>query len=55
MYRLCRIDPEADQRWPHYLGSLLAVSAMGVAVLYAVLRTQAHLPFAFDQPHRRSA
>lgn len=29
-YRCCGVDPEADQRWPDYLRSLLAVSGVGV-------------------------
>ncbi|HWR48936.1 MAG TPA: potassium-transporting ATPase subunit KdpA [Pseudonocardiaceae bacterium] len=46
VYRWCGIDPEAEQRWTHYLASLLAFSAVGVLVLYALLRLQAHLPLA---------
>jgi K+-transporting ATPase ATPase A chain len=46
IYRLCRIDPDADQEWPHYLRALLAFSAVGILLLYAILRLQSHLPFA---------
>jgi potassium-transporting ATPase potassium-binding subunit len=46
MYRLCGIDGDADQRWPDYLRSLLAVSAAGIVLLYLVLRIQAWLPFS---------
>ena len=44
LYRVCGIDPESDQRWTHYLASLLAFSALGMLVLYALLRLQSHLP-----------
>jgi K+-transporting ATPase KdpA subunit len=46
VYRLCGLDPEADQRWPHYLLSLLAFSGVGVLLLYAVLRFQPVLPLS---------
>jgi len=41
IFRLGRIDPDADQRWPVYLTSLLAFSAVGVGGLYLLLRLQA--------------
>ncbi|MGC9669751.1 potassium-transporting ATPase subunit KdpA [Planosporangium sp. 12N6] len=46
IYRLCGIDPAADQRWQYYLGSLLAVSGVGVLLLYALLRLQSYLPMS---------
>ena len=45
-YRLCRIDPEAEQTWRGYAVSLLAFSATSVFFLYLLLRLQAHLPLS---------
>jgi potassium-transporting ATPase potassium-binding subunit len=50
MYRFCGVDGDADQRWPEYLRSLLAVSAAGILVLYALLRLQSHLPYSLGHP-----
>ena len=55
IYRLGRIDPDADQRWPVYLRSLLAFSAAGVGLLYLLLRLQGHLPYALGHPGMPSA
>jgi potassium-transporting ATPase potassium-binding subunit len=43
IYRLCRIDPESEQRWNTYALSLLAFSLASVLILYAQLRLQRHL------------
>ncbi|WP_405087407.1 potassium-transporting ATPase subunit KdpA [Microbispora sp. NBC_01389] len=50
VYRFCGIDPEAEQRWPHYLRSLLAFSAAGVLLLYGILRLQPALPLSLGHP-----
>jgi len=50
VYRAGGVDPDADQRWPVYLTCLLAFSATGVGVLYALLRLQAHLPLSLGHP-----
>src|SRR5659263_571394 len=50
IFRLGRIDPDADQRWPVYLTSLLAFSAVGVGALYLLLRLQEHLPYSLGHP-----
>jgi K+-transporting ATPase A subunit len=50
LYRCCGVDPEADQRWPEYLRSLLAVSLAGILVLYLLLRAQALLPYSLGHP-----
>ena len=44
IYRVVGVDPDADQRWPVYLRSLLAFSLFSVAGLYALLRLQDRLP-----------
>ncbi len=48
VYRLCRVDPDSEQRWSVYGISLLAFSLVSVLFLYALLRLQGHLPFNPD-------
>src|SRR5581483_3361876 len=43
VYRICRVDPEREQRWTVYAYSLLAFSAVSGIVLYVQLRLQGHL------------
>jgi len=43
-YRLLRIDPETEQRWTAYAGSVLALTLAGTLLIYVVLRTQHALP-----------
>ena len=45
IYRLCRIDPEREQRWNVYAFSFLAFSVVGVLLLYVMQRLQGSLPF----------
>jgi K+-transporting ATPase ATPase A chain len=45
IYRLCGIDPGQEQPWTAYTGSMLAFSALGLIVTYAILRLQHVLPF----------
>ena len=49
VYRLCGIDPDADQRWSVYARSLLAFSFVSVLALYAFQRAQAHLPLSLGR------
>ncbi|MCW2785180.1 MAG: kdpA [Marmoricola sp.] len=46
MYRVVGVDPRSDQRWQTYAASLLAFSGVGVLALYALQRTQSHLPLS---------
>jgi K+-transporting ATPase ATPase A chain len=46
LYRLGGVDGDADQRWPVYLRSVLAFSAVSVLFLYGLQRLQSHLPLA---------
>ena len=46
IYRLGGINPHDEQNWRQYLRSVLALSATGIVVLYAILRLQAHLPYS---------
>jgi K+-transporting ATPase ATPase A chain len=48
IYRICRIDPESEQRWSTYALSVLAFSLVSVLILYAQLRLQGHLPLNPD-------
>ncbi len=48
IYRICRVDPDREQRWNIYAYSLLAFSAVSVIVLYLQLRLQQHLPLNPD-------
>jgi potassium-transporting ATPase potassium-binding subunit len=43
-YRVCRIDPDSEQRWRSYIMSLLVYTLVGGLLTYGVLRLQAHLP-----------
>jgi len=45
IYRICRIDPDAEMTWYTYLFAVLAFTFVGFAYLYVVLRTQQWLPF----------
>ncbi|MFH8385227.1 potassium-transporting ATPase subunit KdpA, partial [Kitasatospora sp. NPDC018058] len=43
IYKLIGVDGDADQRWPVYLRSVLAFSAVSVLFLYGLIRLQTHL------------
>jgi potassium-transporting ATPase potassium-binding subunit len=49
IYRICRVDPESEQRWSTYATSLLAFSLASVLILYAQFRLQGHLVLNPDQ------
>jgi K+-transporting ATPase ATPase A chain len=55
LYRVCRIDPDADQSWPTYAVSVLGFSLVSVLFLYGLQRVQQLLPWSlgFDpvEPH----
>ena len=44
IYRLCLVDPEAEQTWTAYAGSCLAFGLISFLLFYAVLRMQGWLP-----------
>ncbi|MFA8356991.1 potassium-transporting ATPase subunit KdpA [Burkholderia ubonensis] len=44
LYRLAGVDPDAEMSWKHYAIAVLAFNALGVAVVYGVLRIQQWLP-----------
>ena len=45
LYRLCRIDPQAQMDWKHYALALLLFNFLGILLVYALQRLQAWLPF----------
>jgi K+-transporting ATPase ATPase A chain len=44
IYRVMRVDPDREQRWPMYTMALLAFSLVSFVLLYVLLRTQSLLP-----------
>jgi potassium-transporting ATPase potassium-binding subunit len=44
-YRVCRVDPEREQRWNVYTLAMLAFSVVSFFLLYALQRFQGSLPF----------
>ncbi|NEA36060.1 potassium-transporting ATPase subunit KdpA [Streptomyces sp. SID13031] len=50
-YKLLGVDSKADQTWAVYARSLLAFSAVGVILLYAVQRLQHYLPLSLGLPN----
>jgi K+-transporting ATPase ATPase A chain len=44
IYRMCRVDPEREQRWNTYALSLIAFSLVSVLLLYLIQRIQGRLP-----------
>ncbi len=45
VYRLCGVDPAADQGWKTYTAAMLLFNLAGLLLLYALQRLQAFLPF----------
>jgi K+-transporting ATPase ATPase A chain len=43
-YRLLRIDPDREQGWKAYAGSLLTFSGLSAGLTFLILRFQ-HLPW----------
>ncbi len=49
LYRLTGVDPAAEQRWPVYLRSVFAFSAVSVLLLYGLQRLQHWLPLSLGR------
>ena len=49
-YRLIGVDSRSEQSWPAYLRSVLAFSAVGILMLYALQRVQQVLPYSLGLP-----
>ncbi|MFG2903668.1 potassium-transporting ATPase subunit KdpA [Kitasatospora sp. NPDC048286] len=50
IYKLIGVDGDADQRWPVYLRSVLAFSAVSVLFLYGLIRLQGYLLLSLGVP-----
>ena len=50
LYKVMGVDPEADQTWPVYIRSVLAISVVGILLLYLILRLQDHLMLSLGMP-----
>ncbi len=44
LYRLCGVDPDSEQNWRSYAGSLMAFSVLSVLGLWGLIVAQTHLP-----------
>lgn len=49
-YRLIGVDSSSEQSWRAYLRSVLAFSAVGILVVYALQRVQQVLPYSLGLP-----
>jgi potassium-transporting ATPase potassium-binding subunit len=49
VYRLVRVDPDAEQRWTGYAAAVLAISFLSAVLLYLMLRLQALLPLSLGR------
>ena len=49
LYRLLRVDPDAEQRWTGYAAAVLAFSFVSVVLLYLMQRCQAVLPLSLGR------
>jgi potassium-transporting ATPase potassium-binding subunit len=45
VYRVCGVDPAAEQSWPRYGTSLILFSAVALGLTYLIFRLQGTLPF----------
>ncbi|HKR48769.1 MAG TPA: potassium-transporting ATPase subunit KdpA [Pseudonocardiaceae bacterium] len=49
IYRLVRVDPDADQRWTTYAAGVLGFSAISIVFLYLLQRLQGWLPLSLGR------
>ena len=50
LYRLIGVDSSSQQSWPAYLRGVLAFSAVGILLVYALQRLQPVLPYSLGLP-----
>lgn len=50
VYRLVGVDGDAEQRWPSYARGVLALSAVGIALLFGLQTVQGSLPLGAGLP-----
>ena len=51
LYKIIGVDPAADQKWSTYLRSMLAFSAVGMLLVYAMERLQHDLLLSLGMPN----
>jgi K+-transporting ATPase ATPase A chain len=49
VYRVSRVNPEGEQRWPVYAAGVLGFSLVSIVLLYLIQRLQPVLPFNFGR------
>src|ERR1700710_2076694 len=49
LYKLFRVNPDAEQRWPTYAAGVLGFSFVSVVLLYLLQRLQSMLPWSFGR------
>ena len=49
VYRVVRVDPDAEQRWPVYAAGVVGFSFVSIALLYLLQRLQPLLPWNFGR------
>jgi K+-transporting ATPase ATPase A chain len=49
VYRVGRVNPDAEQRWPVYAAGVLGFSLVSIVLLYLIQRLQPLLPFNFGR------
>ncbi|MFQ6171367.1 potassium-transporting ATPase subunit KdpA [Oryzobacter sp. R7] len=49
IYRVVGVDPRTEQRWSGYAGSVLALAAASVALLFVLVLVQGRLPWSLDR------
>jgi K+-transporting ATPase ATPase A chain len=45
VYRVLKVDPEAEQTWQRYAASIVGFSAIALLITYGIFRLQGSLPF----------
>jgi potassium-transporting ATPase potassium-binding subunit len=49
IYRIGRVNPDSEQRWPVYAAGVLGFSFVSIVLLYLIQRLQPLLPFSFGR------
>ncbi|MCU1687663.1 MAG: kdpA [Amycolatopsis sp.] len=49
LYRLFRVNPDSEQRWPTYAAGVLGLSFVSIVLLYLLQRFQSVLPWNFGR------
>jgi potassium-transporting ATPase potassium-binding subunit len=49
IYRVVRVNPDTEQRWPVYAAGVLGFSFVSIVLLYLIQRAQPLLPFDFGR------